>query len=259
MNCSGRPPSLDVLGRRAEQLGRRAERFAERAVQRRQTREDRWSSSSATSREARKLAVAADKNVNKRVLGAVLLAIGGNWLLAELGFFSLGWPGLFAIALMTLGASMIGTAKAGRTRPLIALGVVLTLGLAMSSGVGDAFADRAVGDQVQNPQSAAELRPLYENDIGDITLDLSDLTLETGLHDVDVKLGVGDIHVIVPAGMAVNVEAKVATLGDIELFDQRRDGFGPRAAFEDPQWADAPARLDLELDVAVGDITVERA
>lgn len=252
---------MDVLGRRAERLGRRAERFAEQAVQRRQTREDRWSSPSAASREARRQAAAADKTVNKRVIGAVLLAIGGNWLLAELGLFSLGWPGLFAIALMTLGVAMIGTAQAGRTRPLIALGVVLTLGLAMSSGVGDAFASQAVGDRVLTPTSASELRSVYEHDFGDFTLDLTNLDLDSGSPDVDVQVGIGDIHVIVSADVAVEVTAEVGLFGDIEIFDAVEvDGFGRTGEYQDPGWEEAAARLSLELDSgAFGDITVERA
>ena len=65
----------------------------------------------------------------------MLLAIGGNWFLAELNLFPFGWSGLIATGLMTLGIAMISTAKAGRTKPLVAIGVLMTVLLAMSSGV----------------------------------------------------------------------------------------------------------------------------
>ena len=203
----------------------------------------------------------SDRRTNQQVIGAILLAIGGNWLLAELGLFVLGWPGLFAIALMTLGMAMVGTAKAGRTAPLVVLGIFLTMGLVMSSGVGNPLRDKAVGDQVHAPESAEELRSVYEHDLGDLTLDLSDLNLDRR-HDVDVKLGVGDLKVVVPAGMAVKVDAKVGPFGDIQLFDAAaEDEFGgEQGEHQDPTWSEATARLDLDLDVgAFGDIIVERA
>jgi len=77
----------------------------------------------------------SDRRTNHQVLGAVLLAIGGNWFLAELNLFPFGWSGLIATGLMTLGIAMISTAKAGRTKPLVAIGVLMTVLLAMSSGV----------------------------------------------------------------------------------------------------------------------------
>ena len=203
----------------------------------------------------------SDRRTNQQVIGAILLAIGGNWLLAELGFFSLGWPGLFAIALMTLGMSMVGTAKAGRTAPLVVLGIFLTMGLVMSSGVSNPLKNKAVGDEVHTPESPSELLSLYEHDLGDITLDLSDLKLDQR-HDIDVKLGVGDIKVVVPADVAVKVNAKVGPFGDIELFDTAaEDRFGgEEGEHQDSTWSEAAARLNLDLDVgAFGDITVERA
>ena len=188
----------------------------------------------------------------------MLLAIGGNWLLAELGMFALGWPGLFAIALMTLGMAMVGTAKAGRTAPLVFLGIFLTLGLVMSSGVSNPLKGKAVGDEIHAPQSVMELETLYEHDMGDLTVDLSDLQLDER-HDIDVKLGLGDIRVVVPEGVPVSVNAEIGALGDIDLFGAKEDGFGVSKETFDRGAGDATGHLNLELDVTFGDITVERA
>ena len=201
----------------------------------------------------------SDRRTNHQVLGAVLLAIGGNWLLAELGLFSLGWPGLFAIALMTLGMAMVGTAKAGRTAPLVFLGIFLTLGLVMSSGVSNPVRADAFGDEIHAPESVSELATVYEHDFGDITVDLRELDFD-GAHEVDVKLGMGDIRVVVPEGVPVKVNAKIGAAGDIDLFGTKEDGFGPHKLVEDPGTTGHPGQLDLELDIsAFGDITVERA
>lgn len=203
----------------------------------------------------------SDKRVNQQVLGAVLLAIGGNWLLAELGLFTFGWPGLFAVALMTLGMSMAFTAKAGRTKPLIALGIVLTLGLAMSSGVSNPVKGQNFGDFHYNPVTAEQLRENYVARVGDMTIDLSQVELPDGLRSVNARIAVGELHVIVPAGVPVEVDAEVSGPGEIRIFDSGlQEGIGVRDSFRDKDFSESGPRLNLDLEVsAVGEITVERA
>lgn len=201
----------------------------------------------------------SDRRTNQQVLGAVLLAIGGNWLLAEFGLFTFGWPGLFAVALMTLGMAMLGTAKAGRTKPLIALGIVLTIGLAMSSGVGGPVRGPFVGDQLAAPSSFSQVRDSYEHNVGDMTLDLRRVDFEPVLKSVDVTLVVGNLEVVLPQGVAVDVAAEIGGIGDISLFGQESGGFNAEDQFTDEGWETAESRLDLDLTVkGIGDITVVR-
>jgi predicted membrane protein len=246
---------------RAAKMAARAEAIAARAESRLTAREELFDAR-RDAKVARGVAQAmreSDRRTNHQVLGAVLLAIGGNWLLAEFGLFTMGWPGLFAVALMTLGMAMVGTAKAGRTKPLIALGIVLTLGLAMSSSVSGPVRGPFVGDRVEKPSAAAQVRSSYEHNVGGMTLDLGAVDFEPGLKSVDVELTVGDLEVILPHGVAVDVTAEIGGVGDISMFGAQSEGIGADAMFRDQDWETAESRLDLDLVVrGVGDITVVR-
>lgn len=201
----------------------------------------------------------SDRRTNQQVLGAVLLAIGGNWLLAEFELFTFGWPGLFAVALMTLGIAMVCTAKAGRTKPLIALGIVLTFGLAMSSGIGSPVRGQAFGDRLYIPETAADLREQYDLTVGDLTLDLRELNLGQIQRRVEANVRVGELRVLVPASLPVRVHADIGGPGGIELFEQRANGIGEHLISESDDFEEAKSRLDLDLTVSgVGAITVER-
>ncbi|HUR49378.1 MAG TPA: LiaF domain-containing protein [Acidimicrobiales bacterium] len=202
----------------------------------------------------------SDRRTNQQVLGAVLLAIGGNWLLAEFGLFTFGWPGLFAVALMTLGMAMVGTAKAGLTKPLIALGIVLTVGLAMSSGISSPVRGQAFGDRLYVPETVNDLRERYSVTVGDLTLDLRELDLDEARREVEATVRVGELHVLVPEGLPLRVRADIGGPGEIDLFGQSSDGVGDPLSFQSDDFEDAASRLDLDLSIsAVGEITVERA
>lgn len=199
----------------------------------------------------------SDRRTNQQVLGAVLLAIGGNWLLAEFDLFTFGWPGLFAVALMTLGMAMVGTAKAGRTKPLIALGIVLTLGLAMSSGVGGALGG-GFGDVHHTPQSASQLEAVYQREIGDLILDLRNVDPGPGIQRTSASVGFGDVDLVVPDDIAIRVIAVVDRFGDINLPGSlHANGINERATYQSKDFETADEKLEVSLYTSVGDITVE--
>ena len=239
-------------------MAARAQALADRAEARLESRADRFELRNDV-KASRALTMArrnSDRRTNHQVLGAVLLAIGGNWLLAEIGLFPFGWPGLLAAGLMTLGIAMISTAKAGRTKPLVALGVLMTFLLAMSSGVGGGFGGADVGDEFHRISSTENLLPVYENGIGDTVLDLSSLELK-GAHEVEISTKVGDVGVVLPRGLAVRIVAEVAGIGDLNVLGTEREGFGLRLPYTSPGFESAPDRLELRLETGVGDITVE--
>ena len=245
---------------RAAKMAARAEVLAARAEARGAAQED-LGGLRRKAAEARSVARAmreSDRRTNQQVLGAVLLAIGGNWLLAEFGLFTFGWPGLFAVALMTLGVAMVSTAKAGRTKPLIALGIVLTLGLAMSSGVSGPVRGSFIGDGQHSPQTVEELPSVYEQGIGDLVLDLSGLDLAdlTEPAEVRASLGLGDLVVILPTDAAVDIRAGVGWAGEISALGHESSGLRPEL---NRRSGPRPSALNLNLDISTfGDITVER-
>ena len=102
-----------------------------------------------------------------------------------------------------------------------------------------------------------ELEDSYELGIGDFTVDLSNVELSPGTTDIDVRLGIGEIVVTVPEGVAVEIDAR-AGAGEVDVFGDRDEG---PAAHEkvtvSGSTADAPV-LKLDADVALGAIEVRR-
>lgn len=219
---------------------------------------DRLAKRAATlaTKQAERASRQSDRRTNHQVLGAVLLAVGGNWLLAELGLFPFGWPGLIAVGLMTLGVALIGTAKAGRTKPMVAIGILMTVVLAMSSGVGGAVGG-GFEDGTYVVRSQAELLDLYERRLGDLTLDLRNLDLDESDH-VSGVTRVGDVRVILPRDLAVSVTAEVHGPGEIDILGTKDDGIRTTMTYESPGFQGAGDRLALRLETTVGEIKVER-
>ncbi len=93
--------------------------------------------------------------------------------------------------------------------------------------------------------------------VGDLRLDLSEVQLPLGESTWVVSALIGDITVLVPEGLAVDVEAEVR-VGDIRLFHQRADGFGRSMVFTTPGFDEADQKVNIRASVVVGEITVRR-
>jgi phage shock protein PspC (stress-responsive transcriptional regulator) len=116
-------------------------------------------------------------------------------------------------------------------------------------GTGPLFGSREI--VVTDP---ADLSGDYSADIGNLTLDLSDLSLETA-RTVDVSVDAGEIVVYVPDDLSVAVTATVGA-GDVILPDVDRSGFDLEETWTTGE--DDPL-LELDLAVDTGQITVEVA
>ncbi len=132
--------------------------------------------------------------------------------------------------------------------------------LAMSSGVTNPIQGHLAGDRTIVPTSPAEVSSSYSQTLGDLTLDLSQVEFDFGTKAVRVATAVGDLEVIVPEDVAVEIIAEVGVSGDIALLDTVvRDGLGSvKHRYTDADWSQAEDRLSLQLDSKVGDIVVRR-
>lgn len=97
-----------------------------------------------------------------------------------------------------------------------------------------------------------EFDDVYDMGFGSITIDLTQLVL-TSPETLKFDLGAGEITVIVPADMAVSVEAS-ASLGEVTVFGRSDSGFSPQVRDNDDN-----ALLRLDLSVGAGSITVEES
>lgn len=190
------------------------------------------------------------------VTGAVLVVLGGAWLLDALDVVRLRaaliLPGLLVLVGLAL---MIGSFD--RPHPgLIPLGVLLTVATVFGALTPPEALQGGVGDRTWVVASAADLRERYEVGVGNLTLDLTQLPL-TGTRTVRVAVGAGDLTVIVPSGTAVRAEASVGA-GEVIVFDQRSDGLSVRRTVQTDGYDNATNRLNLDLQLGTGTIEVRR-
>jgi hypothetical protein len=193
------------------------------------------------------------------VAGVVLVLIGVGWLLEVLDVVEFPWDVLLPAALIAVGVALLLTARSGAGHGgLIATGIVLSVVLLVGSAL-DLPIGGGVGERTERPTSASQLRDEYRLGIGQLTLDLTDLSAAElasgGTHRTRVRVGIGQLVVLVPEGVLVRVEARAA-LGNVVVFDQEEGGFDVERV-DDPG-PTTPAVLELVLSVGLGEVEVRR-
>ena len=160
-----------------------------------------------------------------------------------------------ALALAIITVMLLVGAFWGRAGGLIALGVIAALATAVAS-LDSQFPDDIV---TYAPTSASEVQETYELGGGDLVVDLS------GISDVDALDGRtvsidsvgGEVEVIVPDGMDVDVQTEVV-VGDSRVFDQRMGGFDVQLDGVLDGGAGAPD-MTITIDLVAGEILVRDA
>jgi hypothetical protein len=181
------------------------------------------------------------------ILGAVLAAVGsGNhWMTGQHVIGILG---------AVVGIGLIIGAFTHSGRGLILLAIVLSgAGFAATSTHYDGW--HGAGNSTFTPTSLVAVQPLYQRSVGDLTVDLTQLP-PTGVVTTHVKLGVGDLTVIVPADAEVTATCS-NTAGDIDCLGQQTDGPG-NTNIKGFQESHTPApHLIINLEVEDGPGSVE--
>jgi phage shock protein PspC (stress-responsive transcriptional regulator) len=135
-------------------------------------------------------------------LAAMLGAATGIGLIAALG-------GGVAVAVIAIaaGLGLVAAGLLGGPRWLILPVVVLVMPLAVVSAA-DIDLRGGVGDREIRPRTVADLEPHYRLGVGQMDLDLRALELPADTR-LDVKLGVGEAHLRVPAGTCVVTDGQI--------------------------------------------------
>jgi hypothetical protein len=189
------------------------------------------------------------------VVGVVLVLIGIAWLLEALDAVDVPWRSLLPAALIVVGVALVFGAREGRHGGLIALGVVLTLAVLLTSVVEvllNVPIAGGVGEQTHRPVAAVEDE--YRWALGSMTLDLRDAEPAPG-QTIEASVTIGELVVILPPATPVRVSARVG-LGEVDLLGDRSSGMGAERETTEPGSSDLATRLDL--DVAIGKIEVRR-
>lgn len=182
------------------------------------------------------------------VLGLVAIGAGVLALLHTSGAVDVDLRDALAVALVVLGAGLVVGAWYGRARWLIFTAALLTVVLSGVTALNIPLAG-GVGERTFAPTGAADASGGYELAVGELHLDLTDLTpaaLDQLDGPIEASLGVGSLQVRVPNGVTVVVVGR-ASLGVISIDGQTAEGFdvGRRVTL-------GPGEPDLELDLRVG-------
>lgn len=219
--------------------------------------------------------------LTRATLGLTLLTVGVLWILELADITVLGPLRILAIALAIVGAGLLVGSVAGRGRALIIVGVILLPLVIVGSllrGLPSvdvlAAGDNRFGQIIERAEAPEELDGAYRLGAGEFVIDLGDLVTEPGDElATSIELGAGELRVIVPDDVDLEVEARLG-IGELRVLDQRRSGLGLSLSTTDPVSGadgggasvtaqDPPAGgptpvLTIDLNVGVGDVTVER-
>ena len=143
------------------------------------------------------------------------------------------WPSIGAgwIVILIAGLAVLWVSRKERRgrRIAVALTALLaTLGVLVAAATIAAFSwfdvslGDGTGDRVYSPATAAAVQPLYKLGVGNLRVDLSQLTPGEPVH-IRARLGIGELKVIVPADAAVAVDAH-AKVGDLYILNRHDDG-----------------------------------
>src|SRR5205814_9742778 len=105
--------------------------------------------------------------------------------------------------------------------------------------------------------SVTDLRSHYDYGAGKLSLDLTGMTSITGRHRTDVRVGRGDVTVVVPSGVPVMVHAQ-SGFGTVRIDGHKVSGIGAeqRQSIGSEDLTTAEDRLFVDIQVGAGDITV---
>jgi phage shock protein PspC (stress-responsive transcriptional regulator) len=165
---------------------------------------------------------------------------------------------VFAGGLLVVGAALVISTWFGRSLVLIPLGVVLA-GLMSVSTLIDVPITGGIGDKRATPHTIAELEDEYHLGIGDMRIDLHELTFARGsVHTIKATVGIGSLRVRVPRDVTVEVHGHAGG-GDLRLFDQQEDGLRVDRDAAVTGTGENPARIVLDVEVGLGEVRVSDA
>ena len=190
-------------------------------------------------------------------LSVGVVVIGALFALDAAHAIDISAQAVFAAALLTVGIALVIGTWIGRARALIAVGVILTVALAVTAAL-DVPLRGGVGTHTETPLAVSDVPATYHLGIGNQTIDLTQLKTGGKTVHVAASVGFGQLRVFVPGDAVVKVHGRVGA-GDLRLLGAVTDGThlnrtvvvspdGPTVA--------AAGELDLDLEVGVGDVEV---
>lgn len=190
------------------------------------------------------------------VTGALLVVVGGLWLLDATDVVDLRVAIVLPAVLAVIGLALIVGAFDGPHPGLVVAGVFVSLAvLAVAAAPPDAF-HGGIGERTIRVTDQADLLTRYDVGLGELSIDLSDLDL-TESAVMEATVGAGDLTITLPRDLAVDIDAS-AGAGQVDLFGEVNEGLSVTNTYTSDGFESATVTLTLDLDVAAGNIEVDR-
>lgn len=162
--------------------------------------------------------------LGRLTISVLALVIGVLVALDFVGALDLTVTMGLAAALAVVGAGLVVGGFVGRSRGLIAWGVLLVLVLVpVSAFERSSFSFDRNGELYYRPPTVAAVHDSYTAGVGGIQLDLTKADPAGTMHDVAVQLGVGDVTLYVPEDVTIEVAATVGA-GTVQFPKGGSDG-----------------------------------
>jgi phage shock protein PspC (stress-responsive transcriptional regulator) len=142
---------------------------------------------------------------------------------------------------------------------LIVLGSLVALVLvagAIFASVSGVHISRGIGERDYHPSSYVGLQRDYRLGVGQLRIDLSDVTFPPGRTRVDADVGVGHIEVVVPRDVTVHAEG-TADFGQVRVFDEIEDG-RHSSVTSTRVGGEGKRLLVIDAHVGTGEVEIER-
>ncbi len=162
-----------------------------------------------------------------------------------------------ALALALTGAMLVVGAFVGRPGGLILIGIVSAIAMAVGSATGGFGEGHTVS---YSPDTSTDVRPSYDFQNGELTLDLTQVSDIGALDGQTIKVdgGAGRIEVIVPADLNVAVQSDIHVVGGYTIGDSFNGGGFDRSVSTTLGGTTGDPTINLDLDLRVGEIDVRQ-
>jgi len=190
------------------------------------------------------------RGANRRLLGLLLIGVGTVWFLEVAHLLALSAETLVSGLLLLLGVGLVATARRGRGAWPLVLGGLLTVALILNSPALTLPSLPGFGDQHIQP-AAGNVQRSYNGGVGDLTLDL---TRADPQRRIAIRLGIGDLTVLVPTDAHVTVVSQIGVGQLVVCGDKLADGFAINQRYDNnrtgpPLW--------LVISNGIGAVRVE--
>lgn len=189
------------------------------------------------------------------VTGGVIILVGLLWLLERIGAIDLTVTAVLAVGTVIVGLALMALARRGAQNGLIVFGTFLAVITLLTAAAPLEGFQGGVGDRLIEVTSVQDIESDYNLSMGKLTIDMRQMEDLDGLTSVTANVGMGELVVRVPEGLAVEVQARSGA-GEVEIFDRRTDGVGVDETYQTPGFVEESDTLTLEVAVFLGRVEV---